>query len=75
MFDVFYYGPKPNLFEFEQPADSLEAAAALTRTGYYCIFMGAMITQTLILIIKHYPGKVNTRTRGPINGINMVAHI
>ena len=40
MFDVFYYGPKPNLFEFEQPADSLEAAAALTRTGYYWYIYG-----------------------------------
>ena len=40
MFDVFYYGPKPNLFEFERPADSLESAAALTRTGYYWYIYG-----------------------------------
>jgi len=34
MFDVFYFGPKPNLFEFEKPAHSLEHAAELSRTGY-----------------------------------------
>ena len=35
MFDVFYYNKKPNLFAFEQPADSLEAAAARCRTGFF----------------------------------------
>lgn len=40
MFDVFYYGPKPGLFEFERPADSLEHAAALCRTGYYWYIYG-----------------------------------
>lgn len=40
MFDVFYSGPKPNLFEFEQPADSLESAAEQCRTGYYWYIYG-----------------------------------
>jgi hypothetical protein len=40
MFDVFYYGPKPGLFEFERPADSLEHAAAQCRTGYYWYIYG-----------------------------------
>ncbi len=35
MFDVFYYNRKPGLFAFEQPADSLEAAAAKCRTGFF----------------------------------------
>jgi hypothetical protein len=34
MFDVFYFGPKPNLFAFEQPADSLEDALSKSRTRY-----------------------------------------
>ena len=37
---MFYFGPKPNLFEFEQPADSLEHAAELSRTGYYWYIYG-----------------------------------
>jgi len=40
MFDVFYYGPKPNLFEFECYADSLEHAAELSRTKYYWYIYG-----------------------------------
>lgn len=40
MFDVFYFGPKPNLFEFERPADSLEQAAKMCRTGYYWYIYG-----------------------------------
>ena len=40
MFDVFYWGPKPNLFEFERPADSLKHAAELCRTGYYWYIYG-----------------------------------
>ena len=40
MYDVFYFGSKPNLFEFEQPADSLEHAAELCRTGYYWYIYG-----------------------------------
>jgi hypothetical protein len=40
MFDVFYFGPKPNLFEFERPADSLEHAAELCRTGRYWYIYG-----------------------------------
>ena len=35
MFDVFYKGPKPGLFAFEQPASSLEEADALCRTAYF----------------------------------------
>lgn len=33
MIDVFYWGPRPNLFEFERPADSIDQAAQLSRTG------------------------------------------
>lgn len=33
MIDVFYFGPKPGLFAFEQPADSLEDAVKKSRTG------------------------------------------
>jgi hypothetical protein len=40
MFDVFYSGPKPNLFAFERPADSLEHAASLSRTRYYWYIYG-----------------------------------
>ena len=40
MFDVFYWGPKPNLFEFERPAETLEHAAELCRTGYYWYIYG-----------------------------------
>ena len=34
MFDVFYYGPKPNVFPFEQKADSIEDARSKSRTRY-----------------------------------------
>jgi hypothetical protein len=40
MFDVFYFGPKPNLFEFEQYAVSIDAAAAKCKTGYYWYIYG-----------------------------------
>ncbi len=40
MFDVFYFGPKPNLFPFERPADSLDHAAELCRTEYYWYIYG-----------------------------------
>jgi hypothetical protein len=35
MFDVFYSGPKPNLFPHERPAMSLEHAQSLSRTRYF----------------------------------------
>ena len=35
MFDIYYTGPKPNLFAFEKPAASLEEADALCRTEYF----------------------------------------
>ncbi len=34
MFDVFYTGPKPNLFAFERPAKNLVEAQSLARTEY-----------------------------------------
>ena len=40
MFDVFYFGPKPNLFEFEKPASSLAEAQSLSRTRYYWYIYG-----------------------------------
>jgi hypothetical protein len=40
MFDVFYFGPKPDLFAFEQPATSLEDAASKSRTRYYWYIYG-----------------------------------
>ena len=40
MFDVFYWGTKPNLFEFEKPADNLDHAAEQSRTGYYWYIYG-----------------------------------
>ena len=40
MFDVFYFGPKPNLFEFEKPATDLDDAAAQSRTGSYWYIYG-----------------------------------
>ena len=40
MFDVFYSGPKPNLFAFEKPASDLDDAAAQCRTGYYWYIYG-----------------------------------
>jgi len=41
MFDVFYYGLKPNLFAHEQPADSLEDAADKSRTRFYWYVNGS----------------------------------
>ena len=40
MFDVFYQGPKPNLFAFEKPAESLADAARQSRTKYYWFIYG-----------------------------------
>jgi hypothetical protein len=40
MFDVFYWGPKPGLFAFEQPATSLEDAAGKSRTSHYWYIYG-----------------------------------
>jgi hypothetical protein len=40
MFDVFYYGKKPNLFAFELSADSLEDAAKKSRTRFYWYIYG-----------------------------------
>lgn len=34
MFDIFYLGPKPNLFSHEQAVDSIEQAKELSRTRY-----------------------------------------
>ncbi len=35
MFDIFYRGPKPNLFAHEREADSIEHAQQLSRTRYF----------------------------------------
>jgi hypothetical protein len=35
MFDVFYYGQKPNLFAHEQSANSIEHARQLSKTRYF----------------------------------------
>ena len=40
MFDVFYWGPKPGLFAFEQPAESLDDAASKSRTSHYWYMYG-----------------------------------
>lgn len=40
MFDVFYFGPKPNLFAHEQYADNLEEAAKKSRTRFYWYIYG-----------------------------------
>ena len=40
MFDVFYFGPKPDRFAHKQPADSLEDAADKSRTGLYWYIYG-----------------------------------
>ena len=40
MFDVFYWGPKPGLFAFEQPAESLDDAATKSKTSYYWYIYG-----------------------------------
>lgn len=40
MFDVFYYGPKPDRFPHEQSADSLEDAAIKSKTRFYWYIYG-----------------------------------
>jgi hypothetical protein len=40
MFDVFYFGAKPDRFAHEQPANSLEDAANKSRTGFYWYIYG-----------------------------------
>jgi hypothetical protein len=40
MFDVFYQGPKPNLFPFETAAKSLTEAANLSRTEFFWFIDG-----------------------------------
>ena len=40
MFDVFYKGPKPGLFPFESPADTLAEAAKLSRTRFFWFING-----------------------------------
>lgn len=40
MFDVFYQGPKPNLFAFEKPAADLVQAAKLSRTRLFWFIDG-----------------------------------
>jgi len=40
MFDVFYFGDKPGLFAFEQPATSLEDAANKCKTTHYWYIYG-----------------------------------
>ena len=35
MFDIFYHGHKPNLFAHEQPAETIEQAAAQCKTKYF----------------------------------------
>ena len=40
MFDVFYFGDKPGLFAFEQPATSLEDAANKSKTSHYWYIYG-----------------------------------
>ena len=40
MFDVFYTGPKPNLFPHEQPAESLSDARKKCRTKFFWLIPG-----------------------------------
>ena len=40
MFDVFYFGKKPNLFVIEKEASSLEDAAKKSKTGFYWYIYG-----------------------------------
>ena len=40
MFDVFYQGPKPNLFAFEQAASDLKQAADQSRTQFFWFIDG-----------------------------------
>ena len=37
---MFYYGPRPGLFAFEQPATSLDHAASLSKTSHYWYIYG-----------------------------------
>jgi hypothetical protein len=37
MFDIFYIGPKPDLFPHEQSAESIEHAQSLSRTRYFWV--------------------------------------
>lgn len=37
---MFYYGPKPNLFEFEQYAQNIGTAAANAKTGFFWFIYG-----------------------------------
>lgn len=41
MFDVFYQGPKPGLFVFEQPATTLEEAAENSKTEFFWFIHGS----------------------------------
>ena len=40
MFDVFYWGDKPNLFAFEQPAVNFEEAVAKCKTEFFWFIYG-----------------------------------
>ena len=40
MFDVFYTGPKPNLFAFAKPVADIDAAKAQARTEYFWLIDG-----------------------------------
>jgi hypothetical protein len=40
MFDVFYFGRKPNLFAHEKEAKNLEHAAEISRTRLYWFIYG-----------------------------------
>jgi hypothetical protein len=40
MFDIFYYGEKPNLFAFEKPAVDLADAARQAKTGFFWYIYG-----------------------------------
>ena len=40
MYDVFYCGPKPNLFAFERPATGLKSAQAQAKTKYFWYING-----------------------------------
>jgi hypothetical protein len=73
MFDVFYFGPKPGLFAFEQPASSLEDAAKKSRTTG--LFMASMIAQDLILTMLRPCGKQITFMYGLVSGMNTVVYI
>jgi hypothetical protein len=57
MFDVFYNGPKPNRFVFEQPADSLEDAAEKSRTRFYWYIYGSNDYTNFDLVGDQFLGK------------------